>query len=159
MRRRAAVVLVLLVVLGAGALAADGADKGVTSGARSGEDAGAGQSGEGQSWPDGVDDLLEERGVAYRRSDSTSELGVCECAAGLLEERRVRRDCVIARAGYLDLLGRTWGCVLQGNGWVEVCLVTEAPDGRGSSVGVWRMDAADVARETGASASRLSSTS
>ena len=79
----------------------------------------------------------------------TDEGDVAEAAADLLEERRSRGDCVLVRSGYLDLLGGTWGCVLQGNGWVEVCLVSEGDGGEGCDVVTWRMDAADAARVTG----------
>lgn len=67
---------------------------------------------------------------------------VRDVAAGVVEEYRSRRDCVVARAGYLDLLGKTWGCVMQGEGWVEICVVGEHEDG--CTVWVTRMDAAEV---------------
>lgn len=77
--------------------------------------------------------------------------GVEEEAACLLEERRRRGDCVLAHAGYLDFLGRTWGCVVQGAGWVELCVVRQGADGTGSEVVVWRMDAGDVEASLGSS--------
>lgn len=75
-----------------------------------------------------------------------SELGIVEEAARVLEAHESAGDCIVAEAGYLDLSGRTWGCVLQGSGWVEICVVSEQTDGSGSEVGVWRMDADDAER-------------
>lgn len=94
-----------------------------------------------------ADELLRETGVSYRRHDSLVEGSVREAAAALLEERRAGGDCVLVRSGYLDLFGETWGCVLQGEGWVEVCVVSGDGDDTGSSVDVWRMGAEDVAYE------------
>ena len=78
-----------------------------------------------------------------RVSRSESDLGVVEEGKRLLERYRGRGDCVVAQAGYLDLGGRTWGCVMQGEGWVELCVVQEGDEG-GSTVVTWRMDADDV---------------
>ncbi len=78
-----------------------------------------------------------------------SELDVREAAARVLGERRAAGDCVVARSGYLDLSGRTWGCVLQGSGWVEVVVVSEDAGGDGSEVVTMRMDAEDVAASVG----------
>ena len=78
-----------------------------------------------------------------RVSRSESDLGVVEEGKRLLERYRGRGDCVVAQAGYLDLGGRTWGCVMQGEGWVELCVVQEGDEG-GSTVVTRRMDADDV---------------
>ena len=78
-----------------------------------------------------------------------SEPDVTEAAARVLGERRAAGDCVVARSGYLDLSGRTWGCVLQGSGWVEVVVVSEDAGGDGSEVVTMRMDAEDVAASVG----------
>ncbi|WP_407416615.1 hypothetical protein, partial [Paratractidigestivibacter faecalis] len=43
-----------------------------------------------------------------------SELPAAEEAERVLDEYAARGDCVVARSGWLDLLGRTWGCVIQG---------------------------------------------
>ena len=94
---------------------------------------------------DGVEDTLGELGVPYQREERASARGVADEAASVLEDRRARGDSLVARSGYLDMFGGAWGCVLQGSGWVEVCLVSEDGDGEGSSVVTWRMLASDLA--------------
>ena len=73
---------------------------------------------------------------------------VAEEAARALEELEGRGDCVLVRAGYLDLSGRVWGCVVQGAGWSEVRLVSEGASG--SEVVTLRMDAEDLRERLGA---------
>ena len=75
------------------------------------------------------------------------DLGVAEEGVEVLEEYESRGDCVLAQSGYLDLLGRSWGCVIQGEGWVDICVVQEGRDEEGSTLSVIHMDADDVARE------------
>lgn len=84
------------------------------------------------------------RQVAERRGS------VEEVAGQLIEERRDSGDCVLARAGYLDVSGKAWGCLLQGSRWVEICIVVEKDGGEGCSVHTWRMDADEVAADLGA---------
>lgn len=96
--------------------------------------------------PDAAEGVVEvSPGVSAQVSGYESDLPLEEEARRCLERYRNEGDCVVSRSGYLDLLGGTWGCVMQGDGWAEVLLVSEAPDGAGSEVVVWRMDAADVA--------------
>lgn len=75
-----------------------------------------------------------------------SELALVDETERVLEERKGRGDCVVSKAGYLDLAGRTWGCVLQGDGWAEVLVVSEDEEGTGCEVVSWRMDAEDAER-------------
>lgn len=72
-----------------------------------------------------------------------SALPLEEEAARVLGRRRQEGNCVVARSGYLDLSGRVWGCVLQGDGWSEVIVVLEG-DGDGCDVLSCRMDAREV---------------
>lgn len=138
MRRRALLAVALLVAAcGVAALVGEGRPAG------GGTDAGDPTP----PWSDEVDEVLEEKGVPFRRVGFRSDRDVREEASALLTDRREEGDCVLMRAGYLDLFGGTWGCVLQGVGWVEICLVGE--EGDGCVVGVWRMDVGDVARELG----------
>ena len=96
--------------------------------------------------PDAAEGVVEvSSGVSAQVSGYESDLPLEEEARRCLERYRKEGDCVVSRSGYLDLLGGTWGCVMQGDGWAEVLLVSEAPDGAGSEVVVWRMDAADAA--------------
>ena len=59
------------------------------------------------------------------------------------------RDCgepvVLVRSGYLDVTGKVWGCVVEGDGWVDVCELVSAAGG-GTEVHVTRMDADEWAR-------------
>lgn len=74
---------------------------------------------------------------------SKSELALEDECARLLDEYEGRGDCLVAQSGYLDVTGSTWGCVMQGEGWVEICLVQEQTDGTSETV-VWHMDTSDV---------------
>ena len=137
MRARAvAACAVVLVALGMATLAVLG-----TPGADAGTDERESSSpeGEGDTAPSGG--WLPE---GAELATCSSELPLEEEGSRVLERYRARGDCVLAQAGYLDLTGRVWGCVVQGDGWVEVCLVEEGDDGGGCSVSVVRMDAADA---------------
>ena len=113
------------------------------------EESGAGASAEsGESGRQVLDEVPEPVGNALSSAEASgyeSERTLVEEGREVLERFRSRGDCVLARAGYLDLTGRAWGCVTQGEGWVEICIVREAPDGDGCSVVSWHMDAEDVA--------------
>ncbi len=85
---------------------------------------------------------------AVGQTGRLSELPAAEEAGRVLDEYAARGDCVVARSGWLDLLGRTWGCVIQGEGWVDVCVVGERESG-GSEVGVMRMAASGLRGEGG----------
>ena len=78
-----------------------------------------------------------------RQTRRESELSLVEEGEKVLEGFRLRGDCIVAQAGYLDLSGKTWACVIQGAGWVELCVIREG-DGGGSEVTSWRMDVDDV---------------
>lgn len=88
-------------------------------------------------------DLAQEeppRGV----SESTMEGSVEQVATRLLTSYRDAGDCVLADAGYLDLLGLVWGCVVRGDEWVDVCVVFEGQDASSCTVRVLRLEAAEV---------------
>ncbi len=60
-------------------------------------------------------------------SEATTEefsSSVPEAASTLVERYRAQGDTTLAHAGWLDLIGRCWGCVVVGPGWVDVCLVS-----------------------------------
>ena len=86
--------------------------------------------------------VMDEVSAAYEKYSKDE-------AADLLEERRGKGDCVVSRAGYLDLFGGAWGCVLQGNGWAEVCVISEGEAGTGCSVVTWELRAEDLGRLSG----------
>ena len=116
-------------------------------GGRAGQDPTAGAEGDVGRWlgDDEAADLVGQTLGSSEHVSERSELPLADEAQRLLEGYERQGDCVVARAGYLDLVGRTWGCVIQGAGWVELCVVSEVGDG-GSAVSVWRMDAGDVPR-------------
>ena len=84
-------------------------------------------------------------GLALSAPSSTSvrevDLGVVEAAREVLDEYRSQGEVVLAHAGWIDLVGRTWGCVVRGPSWSELCLVCEA--GEGSRVTTVRMEVAE----------------
>lgn len=61
----------------------------------------------------------------------------CDLVAGYRDEG----DCLLRHAGYLDLLGNVWGCVVQGPGWVDVCVVSQGENVSQSVVRVRRLGA------------------
>lgn len=76
--------------------------------------------------------------------DVPSPLSVEQSASELLSEYEGLGTCALVRAGYLDLLGEVWCCVVQGDGWVDVCEVRPA-DGGGSLVTRRRLDSREWA--------------
>ncbi len=49
---------------------------------------------------------------------------VPDAAGALIKRYREQTETTLAHAGWLDLVGRCWGCVVVGPGWVDVCLVS-----------------------------------
>lgn len=97
--------------------------------------------------PLGDDDASSAAREVLSGADVTSyesELSLVEEGERLLAGYDRRDDCVVAQAGYLDLAGRTWGCVMQGEGWVEICVVREVAGRDGSEVVSWRLEAEDA---------------
>ena len=47
-----------------------------------------------------------------------------DTAAELVGRYQAQGDAALAHAGWLDMFGRCWGCVVVGPGWVDVCLVS-----------------------------------
>lgn len=82
----------------------------------------------------------DEDGCIRGQADLAGD--VPEAAAEVLFAYRDRGDCLLAESGYLDLYGDAWGCVIQGEGWVDVCVLRGEADGDASVATVVRMDAA-----------------
>lgn len=92
---------------------------------------------------------ITESGYAESVEEYESPLAVQEAAEEAVVRYRDRGDCIVARAGYLDLFGRTWGCVMQGCGWVDVCVVSQSEGEQTSTVKTVRMEVADWERVYG----------
>lgn len=75
-------------------------------------------------------------GVRASREEGTVE----QVATRALRSYRDARDCVLAGAGYVDLLGHAWVAIVQGDGWVEVCLVVQEQDVASCEVSVLRLE-------------------
>ncbi len=73
-----------------------------------------------------------------------TELELPDASQELVEQYRDRGDCLMCQAGYLDLLGDAWSCVVQGPDWVDVCVVSAAAGDSGSVVRVQRLEKVDV---------------
>lgn len=74
-----------------------------------------------------------------------SDKAIADFAGETLREYRDSRDCLLRQAGYLDLLGNVWGCVVQGGGWVDVVIVSSDPEG-GSTRSVVRLNEDEFAK-------------
>jgi len=111
-----------------------------------GDSGGLGDEGKAEADPRGAPVAEGPGGQASDGRGGTSswhsDLSLTDQARGMLLAYQERGDCVLAHADYLDLMGRTWGCVVQGEGWVEICLVQEASSG-GSDVHVTELSASD----------------
>ena len=73
-----------------------------------------------------------------------TELELPDASQELVERYRDRGDCLLRQAGYLDLLGDAWSCVVQGPDWVDVCVVSATSDDVGSVVRVQRLEESDA---------------
>ena len=97
----------------------------------------------------GADPVQEEvstsvSGSASDLSRSTelelSSLPLEDEATRRLEDYRNSGACALECAGYLDLYGNAWGCLVQGDGWVEILVIREAA-GESCSVQTIRLEA------------------
>ena len=92
---------------------------------------------------EGLDQLLVSLAATPRKQGSacmqqTSGLPMAQEAQLLMQAYKKRNDCVLVTADYLDLFGRVWGCVVQGDRWVDVCIVSA--EGKHSKLKITRMD-------------------
>lgn len=114
--------------------------------APSGDGAGPTEGGAAEAERETPPDVAAPRGLATPsgRSVRSSELSLEDEAKRTLELWRGQGGCVVARSGYLDLSGKVWGCVLQGQGWAEVVVIWEGASGSGSEVLSLRMEASEL---------------
>lgn len=76
---------------------------------------------------------------------------VDEAARSALEGYRDSGEAVLAYAGYLDLFGNVWCCVVEGPGWVELGIVSLDGETGEAGTRTLRLDADAWARELGGS--------
>lgn len=112
---------------GAGSAAPPAAGDGFQKGAASAGDLGpvAAEVGDGR--------------LSGRVSARQVALDVPEAAGEVLRSYR-DRGLLLVEAGWLDLGGDVWGCVVWSGKWSEVCLVSGDPSGSGSEVRVMRIE-------------------
>lgn len=87
-----------------------------------------------------ADELRRIRDDARVTSYQTSE-ELPETASELVLRYRDQRDCMVRSAGYIDMLGNAWSCLMEGPGWVDLCVVLQGDEG--CSVQVIRMEVKD----------------
>ena len=76
----------------------------------------------------------------------TQESGdLVHVAQNLLSTYRDAGDCVLAQAGYLDLLGSVWGCVVFGGEWADMCVIGEVEEGESCQICVLRLTREELA--------------
>lgn len=117
--------------------------------ATSGERPGAEPGTVGEFVPEALSRLSDEVAQApASRETEVVDAPVADAAARLVEGWHTRADAVLVQAGYLDLKGDSWGCVISGAGWVEVAVVSATEDGK-SQVTTLRMEAEEWERAYG----------
>lgn len=123
------------------------ADDSVAGGAKT-----QGQATEGSPAEEGREPAGEadEASAKSKLEEAVVSLGVPESAGEVLERYRQRGDASLAHAGWLDLQGKGWGCVVTGGDWVEVCLVAWRSEGE-SAITKMRMEVGEWDRAYGAS--------
>ena len=105
-------------------------------------------------WTDGTpandagEGALQERNATgerweVRRTEGDTSFAASEVLKGYKEEG----DCVLCRAGYVDLFQNVWSCVVQGPGWVDVCVVSQADDSSASEVKTLRMEVGEWGKD------------
>lgn len=83
---------------------------------------------------------LEGLGDAASYESHEEDLDLPGAATEILEGYR-DQGCTLHYADYLGVLGDVWGCVVEGERWVEMCVVREAEGAAVSRVEVVRFDA------------------
>ena len=79
-------------------------------------------------------------------SETRRESGSLEqVATRLLGSYRDAGSCVLARSGFVDLTGSVWSCVVQGDGWTDVCIVCTTEEADICELRVLRLEADEMA--------------
>lgn len=70
---------------------------------------------------------LDVDGYEVSGYETTTDLE--STASELVHRYGDEEACVVQCAGYLGLLGTTWACVMEGPGWVDICVVRQQEQG------------------------------
>lgn len=87
--------------------------------------------------PDPLPDVGETQGFTSTSYVVTQDLP--SAVSDLVARYEAGQPCLLRRAGYLDLFGEVWGCLVQGPGWVDLCVVQQGEEEEKSEVQVIRM--------------------
>lgn len=132
--------------VGKGALVGAGASR-VNGCPSAGEGSGSGQ--DASSWDDECELALPsdlEAGLTPEEgtlSERVVDKDLPDAAAALLAEYGAEPGTLLARSGWLDLVGRVWGCVVMGPGWVDVCLLSDGQSDGRTRVKTLRMEVSE----------------
>jgi len=75
----------------------------------------------GNSWP------YDASGAEVASYETQEDL--VDTATDVVCRYRDEETCVVRSAGYLGLLGNTWSCIMEGPGWVDLCVVQQKEHG------------------------------
>ena len=68
-------------------------------------------------------------GMLSRTTDlEVADLPLEQEAERRLIEYRQEKGCSLECAGYLDLFGNAWGCIVRGDGWVEILVIRDVTE-------------------------------
>lgn len=70
-----------------------------------------------------VVDTVQSDNPARSTDSVVSQKSIEREAEKRLISYRSEEGCTLECAGYLDLFGNTWGCVVQGDGWVDIVII------------------------------------
>ena len=69
--------------------------------------------------------------AAARASDGSDSDALIDTGTEILERYEATPGCELVYAGYLDLFGNVWACLVTGPGWAEISVVRA--DGSGEA--------------------------
>ena len=78
--------------------------------------------------------------AALGQTPSLEDDGLVDACAEILERHQGTSGCTLVFAGYLDLFGNVWACLVSGQGWAEIDVV-RAQEGGSPHVSQTRIDA------------------
>lgn len=108
--------------------------------------------GSSAAFEDKLEHLMEKLATSPLHKGSavvqqSSQLALSQQARCLLRYYQKSKNCVLVDADFLDLFGHVWGCVVQGDGWVDICSVVA--EGEERTLKITRMDVSAWEEEWG----------